>query len=354
MSINQIQMVGPRAEVQKQEKQKVDPFDQLLKGLQIANSAFGIAVDYQKIKESKLQQSALTDQNSAVLSGKEFADKAAQDMQPVDEGTPGSVLLKHRTGPGEADVETTPMMLKAKPKGGPETKTVGQTLLQQGEDGKWTPVYEGKGTPKEAKTREIKTLDKNGKPVTMIVEDKPGTSYPDQGPDSKPPSADQFKAGVFAKRMGQAEDVFGKLEADGYNRADKLSGAAATILPGAMQGDNTKKQEQAERNFVNALLRRESGSAISSEEFSSAEQQYFPRAGDSADLIEQKRQNRELATQGMTAEAGNAMAQIKMPEARPVKGGGSGTATAAPASKPKTVIQNGHTYNLNEKTGEYE
>jgi hypothetical protein len=41
-----------------------------------------------------------------------------------------------------------------------------------------------------------------------------------------------------------------------------------------------------------------------------------------------------------------------------IAGGGAsgqwGEANAAPAGKPKTVIQNGHTYTLNEKTGEYE
>lgn len=44
--------------------------------------------------------------------------------------------------------------------------------------------------------------------------------------------------------------------------------------------------------------------AISESEFASARQQYFPQPGDSAAVIEQKRQNRITATQGIMAAAG--------------------------------------------------
>ncbi len=44
--------------------------------------------------------------------------------------------------------------------------------------------------------------------------------------------------------------------------------------------EDRKLLEQAERNFVNAVLRRESGAAISPEEFVSAEKQYFAQRGD--------------------------------------------------------------------------
>ena len=60
--------------------------------------------------------------------------------------------------------------------------------------------------------------------------------------------------------------------------------------------------EQSQRDFVNAVLRRESGAAISNSEFDNARQQYFPQIGDDDKVIEQKRRNRELATRGILAE----------------------------------------------------
>ena len=102
------------------------------------------------------------------------------------------------------------------------------------------------------------------------------------------------KAVTFAKRMQQAEDVFSDLQNKGYDRSslkEGLRSAASGYLP-ISKSPELGKQEQAERNFVNAVLRRESGAAISPTEFQNAEQQYFPRVGDSPEVIEQKRINR--------------------------------------------------------------
>lgn len=65
-----------------------------------------------------------------------------------------------------------------------------------------------------------------------------------------------------------------------------------------------QKVLQAQRDFVNAILRRESGAVISASEFDNAQRQYFPMPGDSPDVIAQKRQNRMLAIEGMMQGAG--------------------------------------------------
>jgi hypothetical protein len=125
----------------------------------------------------------------------------------------------------------------------------------------------------------------------------------------KEPSGPQFSAGLFARRIEQAEQVFDQLAAAGYNRAErKLEG----ILPGEMQSDARRSNDQAERNFVNAVLRRESGAAISKSEFESAEEQYFPRPGDSPEVIAQKKANRMQALAGLQAEAGRALERIPL------------------------------------------
>jgi hypothetical protein len=62
--------------------------------------------------------------------------------------------------------------------------------------------------------------------------------------------------------------------------------------------------DQAKRDFINAILRRESGAVISEEEFANAEQQYFPQPGDGPEVIAQKRANRENAIRGIEVSAG--------------------------------------------------
>lgn len=124
------------------------------------------------------------------------------------------------------------------------------------------------------------------------------------------PSA-QYAAGGYARRLEQAEQVFDRLTEQGYSRAEsgqRLSG----MLPKELQSDARQANDQAERNFVNAILRRESGAAISSAEFENAQQQYFPRPGDSPDVVAQKKANRMQASQALKAEAGKALDQIPL------------------------------------------
>ncbi|WP_417814050.1 hypothetical protein [Thalassospira alkalitolerans] len=62
---------------------------------------------------------------------------------------------------------------------------------------------------------------------------------------------------------------------------------------------------QLKRNFVNAVLRKESGAVISDAEFANAEQQYFPQPGDSDEVIAQKAKNRATVAQGLARSAGS-------------------------------------------------
>lgn len=133
------------------------------------------------------------------------------------------------------------------------------------------------------------------------------------GERRKPPTKDQYAAANFAQRVKQAEDVFSNLEGGGYQAASPKA-QGERLLPeflGFLKSPQTQMQEQAERNFVNAVLRRESGAAISNGEFSSAIKQYFPRPGDSPEVLEQKKQNRQQAHTGLAAEGGNAIEQME-------------------------------------------
>jgi hypothetical protein len=75
-------------------------------------------------------------------------------------------------------------------------------------------------------------------------------------------------------------------------------------LPNFLQSDERQKFEQAKRNFVNAVLRRESGAVISPSEFDNAQKQYFPQPGDSDTTLQQKNSNRAQVIENLYRSAG--------------------------------------------------
>lgn len=112
-------------------------------------------------------------------------------------------------------------------------------------------------------------------------------------------SGDQRKAAGFAVRMADAQEIFQDL--------DQRDWAPSRFLPGVPQEARTVDEQQYAqglKNFVNAILRRESGAAISPEEFKSAEEQYFIQAGDRPELRSQKERNRKVVIASLQAEAG--------------------------------------------------
>lgn len=150
---------------------------------------------------------------------------------------------------------------------------------------------------------------------------------------------EQAKAATYGKRMIQSEEIFKKLEDSGYSRASAKEGFNS-MLPALAQSSNLREQDQAERNFVNAVLRNESGSAINANEFASAEKQYFPRPGDSPEVLANKAANRQLAINGMKLDAGDqAWNNLSIPKAivkKSKKTGGGLIQSAVADGTPKS------------------
>jgi hypothetical protein len=133
---------------------------------------------------------------------------------------------------------------------------------------------------------------------------------PDGKPLVKPGEAEkaltegQAKAVAFASRMESADKVMSELSSKGVNKSipggmgNNMIGSAITAMAPADQ----QKLMQAKRNFVNAILRRESGAVISPEEFANADRQYFPQPGEGPEVIQQKARERRVAIDGMRAD----------------------------------------------------
>lgn len=109
------------------------------------------------------------------------------------------------------------------------------------------------------------------------------------GPNGKPQTQAQVVAQGYADRAREADTIVTQY-------GDQFIGLSSYLgqsLPNFLKSSERQQFEQAQRNFVNAILRPESGAVISDQEFDNAKKQYFPAPGDSQAVIAQKAQNRQ-------------------------------------------------------------
>lgn len=163
--------------------------------------------------------------------------------------------------------------------------------------------------------------------VPPSAENPTGAIIPLQGARGPKLTEFQGKSAAFGLRAQEADKILTDLQGN-YSPAAINSKSAVSdwpIVGGALGAftnkfaltDNDQMAEQAQRDFINANLRQESGAAIMTDEFDNARKQYFPQPGDSDAVIAQKARNRQLAIQGLQTNAG------------------PGKMTAAPAGIPK-------------------
>jgi hypothetical protein len=132
----------------------------------------------------------------------------------------------------------------------------------------------------------------------------------------KPMNEGQSKALLFGSRMREADKVLNTLLAEGTKTS--TPGSRAPLIGGlitSLSSGNQQMLDQAKRDFMSAVLRRESGAAISEGEYSNADKQYFPQIGDDAKVIAQKAANRQLAIKGILMEVPEAHRDALQPTA---------------------------------------
>jgi hypothetical protein len=124
--------------------------------------------------------------------------------------------------------------------------------------------------------------------------------------NGKPPTEFQGKSALYANRAAEAEKILSSLDYSPAALGTKSAMENTPLIGGALgaagnmmlTADN-QKAEQAQRNFVNAILRQESGAVISPAEFENAKKQYFPSVGDSEAVKAQKAENRRVAIESI-------------------------------------------------------
>lgn len=170
----------------------------------------------------------------------------------------------------------------------------------------------------------------NNRPKGMMVEsDGQGGFRMIQGADVSGGAnlnVEQGKNAGFLLRAQDANKNIDNLEKEGQSFWNGTVGRLPVVGNYAL-GAGAQKYEQAKRDFVNAVLRQESGAVISDQEFANAERQYFPQPGDTQEVIAQKRQNRENAIAGFRIRSGPGAAAVD--QMQPSDGGAPATSGTA-------------------------
>lgn len=119
----------------------------------------------------------------------------------------------------------------------------------------------------------------------------------------------QSNAAAFANRMNAGLMIFNELTSGGYDPTN-FQDYLASNLPRSVSGFASTAEGQrymaAKTDFITAVLRKESGAAISVSEFEKEDRKYFPQPGEGPEVVEQKREARARALQSMIAQSGPA------------------------------------------------
>lgn len=184
-------------------------------------------------------------------------------------------------------------------------------------------------------------VDAQGNPVFFQPSNKGGAPNIMQGvapapKEGKPLTESQAKATSFGMRAQAAHDKANSIEASS-NEIGTLKQAGKDAIPfgfgNYVTSEDMQRYNQAKREFINAaVLRQDSGAAITSSEYEKYNDIYFPQKGDKAPAIAQKREAREIAVQGLAVIAGESgkKAQLRIQgKAKPIVKGQSDVNPAA-------------------------
>jgi hypothetical protein len=112
------------------------------------------------------------------------------------------------------------------------------------------------------------------------------------------------EAANILEDLGNKGVYTGSLIKQGLEGTPLIGGALGITANALVASTDEQKVEQAQRNFINAVLRRESGAVISADEFANAKKQYFPIPGEPEEVRLQKRQNMSTTINALRIGAG--------------------------------------------------
>jgi hypothetical protein len=248
--------------------------------------------------------------------------------------SPGEIIAAGGTDPAEEEARAEALKTQANLR---ERSKYGETALDkfglgvlEDQRGKLPPGFRigkdggaeripGLETPEQELERQLRLKDKDLQ-GQFAMEDKRhkyrlAEEQAKLSGAPKPPTYEQGRASSFLDRMRSASSVIEDLAGKGYapdmgfGIASKMGGINETLGRSryASMDPNGQQWAQAEDQFVNALLRSDTGAAYKDMEVNDLKAQFFPRAGDSPEVIAQKRTARSDLMDGMQPMTGARM-----------------------------------------------
>lgn len=214
-------------------------------------------------------------------------------------------------------------------------RVVGNTLYDLGAEGGPSPVGQGQGTQETV-------FGPNGEPI--LVRGPAGSN-------AKFTEA-QAKDNVYATRAEGALQLLDQVGAEVLtSRSDRVLDFVPLGIGREAQGEDYQVAQQSGNEFLQAILRKDTGAAITEQEQVLYGQTYLPQPGDGPQVIEAKRQSRvraiEAIRSGMNpmqqnvADRAVVMAAKRAEESKPSQGR-RGAASKEPVIKfesPEQIMQ---------------
>ena len=133
----------------------------------------------------------------------------------------------------------------------------------------------------------------------------------DEARSEKPPTSAQSTLAAYAARIEQAEPTLAKLEPTIAEMSIPSFELQMWADKPYLQSAEMQQYSQAAKNYINAVLRRESGAVIAPSEFAEARKQYLPVPGDTPATLKLKRDNRALNAATFKKGAGKAYQSVE-------------------------------------------
>ncbi len=251
----------------------------------------GIFEQYQASKQQALaerdRQGAALLQNGGVDPRQVTPDVYAQADGPLMPGA--SSLVSHLHGHIERKKQGEAMSAKTKQADLDKTLSETDENKSQAEKNRRAPVDGGAPQVVNIKGVDyIQTTTAQGLPHYQPIPERQ-------------PTQSEYAAKGYSDKAQQAHSSLEALEKSGYEPS-QIGNTFQSIAPTALQSKEFQGLDQSRRQFINAILRRESGAAISASENDNYTRQYFPVPGDKPEVKAQKAEARKLAIAGLSSE----------------------------------------------------
>ena len=137
--------------------------------------------------------------------------------------------------------------------------------------------------------------------IALQVTPDGGVTFSQGGAAIKPLSEGQAKSTTFSVRAAGALETLDRVDEALISRAERAAEFDPTGLARELQSPEFQAATQAADEFLQAILRKDTGAAITAQEQELYGKTYIPQPGDTPELIQQKREARQRALDALEA-----------------------------------------------------